>query len=142
MEDLALQPLNWMEILEVGVPEIDDDHQALLRECNELLALARAKSDWPAIVAAARRLTDHCVEHFRLEEGFLAETGFPRVEDHIRQHGQIAQQLKDTLLPIENADATEHERLSGIEKLRAALVDILLRHDLDYKSHLLVSRGK
>ena len=136
-----LEPLNWMDILEVGVPEIDNDHQALLQECNELLVLARAKSDWPAIAAAARRLIEHCADHFRLEEGVLARTGFPRVDDHTRQHGQIARYLENTLLPIEGTESTERERLFGIDKLRAALVDILLRHDLDYKSHLLIARG-
>ena len=142
MERITLQPLKWMEILEIGVPEIDMDHRDLLQECNDLTAMVGNDGSWPEIAAAARQMFEHCLAHFRLEEEFLTKSGFPRLDSHVGEHVRIAKKLEQLVDAMGKAGAPEAEKLLSLEALRAVLVDILLRHDLDYKSHLLTAQGR
>lgn len=142
MERTTLQPLKWLEILEIGVPEIDTDHRDLLQECNDLTAMIGNDGGWLEIAAAARQMFEHCLAHFRLEEEFLTRSKFPRLESHLNEHSRIARKLEQLVAALEQAGASEAEKLRSLEALRAILIDILLRHDLDYKSHLLAAQGR
>lgn len=138
----SLQPLNWMEVMEVDVPEIDADHRSLLRECNALMTMVQTDADWSATAAASRQMIAHFADHFRLEEAVLAQSKFPRLQDHVRDHGRIAANLERLVGEIERAEGSRDAMIAKVAALRAALVDIFLKHDLDYKSHLLVAQGR
>jgi len=136
MEEESVSPIAWMEVLETGHPDLDAEHLGLIEHCNTLTELVDSRGDWTEIVTAAGRLAEKCSEHFRSEEDLLHKTAFPRLERHKEQHREIERRFKDLVGVLSGMDGTKAEHRSAARKVRTTLVDILFRHDLDYKSHL------
>jgi len=136
MEDDHVSPIAWVEVLETGVPDLDRDHRALIDQCNTLTNLMESGAAWGRIVDSARDLAQGCTEHFRGEEALLDRTEFPRREQHKAQHRQIERRFKELVEFLATGDGSSAQHRKAAQAVRATLVDILFRHDLDYKSHL------
>ena len=136
MEGKSARSIPWSEVLETGVAEIDDDHRSLIEDCNALTTLMDEGGIWASVVGAARNLAAKCADHFRAEETLLERTGFSRHEHHKAQHRRIEQQFDELLAFLDSVDGSQPEHRNAARSIRNTLVDILFRHDLDYKSHL------
>jgi hemerythrin-like metal-binding protein len=134
--DEDVTPL-WSVAFETGNAEIDRHHQCLLADSAQLKRLVESGAPWEDIKAALGTLIADCSAHFRFEEELLRSTNFSRLDAHIEQHQEIEvmlQQLAD--LAAEPGDAMP-ERGAVIATMERKIVDIIVRHDLDFKSHLL-----
>jgi len=134
--------IQWPEILETGYPEIDGDHRRLVDECNGLTRLASDRGAWHEIVQASQTLARELSAHFRAEEKLLERTRFPRIDAHKEQHHRLEEQLNQLAAFLSNVDGSQPEHWKAIKSLREILIDILFRHDLDYKSHLEHTAGR
>jgi hemerythrin-like metal-binding protein len=137
-----LAMLKWIDGFETGHAEIDALHRTLVKECNGLLTLLAEDGAWPLIVAGTRKLVVDCIEHFRVEDAILQRIGFPRQEAHAAQHRRVERELRDLVARMERVDGslTEHRELPA--SLGPAIVDLMIRHDLDYRSHVLHRQGR
>ncbi|HVZ01021.1 MAG TPA: hemerythrin domain-containing protein [Dongiaceae bacterium] len=133
--------IQWAEILETGYPEIDTDHRRLVDECNGLTRLVSGRGSWNDVVEASGALARNFIEHFRTEEQVLDRTEFPRAQAHKMQHRQFEEQLNRLTGFLSGADGSQPEHWNAVKALRDTVVDILFRHDLDYKSHLEQAAG-
>ena len=134
--------LKMLAILETGVAEIDTDHRDLIDRFNDLTAIAAREVPWRALHAAAHLLAQRCREHFEREEMILARSGFPRCKEHIREHRRFDARFSDLASRLAAPHAQSREHLTIVGGLRDLLVDLLVRHDLDYKSHLQHAIGR
>lgn len=104
-EGLHMSPatvrIEWQKDWESGMPEIDDQHRAIIRMGNELLNMSLSG------VPAGQRLTlvDSLLEHIRLhftdEELILERVGYPEKERHAEIHKTLyadALNLKEKFL--------------------------------------------
>jgi hemerythrin len=137
-----MQPITWPEILETSYPEIDNDHRELIEKCNALSQLIQEQASWAKIVEALRNLCLEFTQHFRAEEKVLEATGFPRAETHKSQHLRLEEQLTELSTFASSVDGSRPEHWNAVKSLRSTLLDILFRHDLDYKSHLDHAAGR
>jgi hemerythrin len=138
----VVSPIAWMEVLETGVQELDEEHRMLIAHCNTLMALMEGEGIWSEVVAAARRLAEECSEHFRKEEALLDRTAFARLDRHKAQHREMERRFKELVGSLAAVDGSNPEDRKAARAVRATLVDILFRHDLDYKSHLQHAAGR
>lgn len=134
--------LAWIEIFETGVAELDSWHRNLLRDCNDLLKAVDGNALWATVVDKTRHLVTSCIEHFQLEEAIMLQNGFPRREDHAREHRRIADQLRILADSIARADESRKEHRQLPLRFRSILIDMMVRHDSDYRSHLLHQLGR
>jgi len=128
--------IQWPEVLETGYPEIDGDHRRLVAECNGLTRLAGEHGLWRDVVRASQALAQDFSAHFRAEEELLERTEFPRADAHKAQHHRLEEQLNELTGFLSSVDGSQPEHWSAVRSLRNTLLDVLFRHDLDYKSHL------
>jgi hemerythrin-like metal-binding protein len=128
--------IQWPEVLETGYPEIDGDHRRLIEECNGMTRLADGHGPWNDIVTASEALARDFTAHFRTEEQLLERTRFPRLDAHKMQHQRLEHELNSLTAFLSGVDGSQPEHWNAIRSLRNTLVDMLFRHDLDYKSHL------
>jgi len=142
MEENSVAPISWTEVLETGVPALDQDHRALIDQCNTLTELMDGGAAWAAVVEGARRLAEKCTEHFRGEEALLDRTEFPRRERHKLQHREMERRFQDLVGFLAGVDGSSAEHRKAARAVRTTLIDILFRHDLDYKSHLQQTAGR
>lgn len=134
--------LKWIDAFETGDAEIDLLHRNLVKDYNDLLTLLAHKAAWPSVVAQTKKLILDCIEHFRLEEVILQHNGFPRCESHAAQHRRMEGGLRALLARMENFDGSLAEHRDLPASLGPVIVDLMIRHDLDYRSHLLHQRGR
>jgi hemerythrin-like metal-binding protein len=134
--------LKWLDSFEIGNAEIDALHRTLIKDCNSLLALVAADGAWPLIVARTRKLVVDCIEHFRIEESVLEGINFPRSDTHAAQHRRLEQELGELVARMERVDGSLKEHRELPASLGPAIIDLVIRHDLDYRSHVLHWQGR
>lgn len=134
--------LEWIEVFETGNTEIDVLHRKLIHDCNRLLLLVDNGAGWPRVVAEARRFLEHCVEHFRAEETLLECTKFPRCAEHIAEHRRLEHEMRALVTRMEQVDGSLKVHRVLPRSLGPALIELMIRHDLDYRSHLLHLQGR
>jgi hemerythrin-like metal-binding protein len=134
--------LEWINAFETGSPEIDDLHRKLIQDCNSLLLLVEEDAPWSRILAEAKKLVENCVDHFRTEERLLEQTKFPRCADHAAEHRRLEREMQALFARMEQVDGSLREHREYPKMLGPALIDVIIRHDLDYRSHLLHQQGR
>jgi hemerythrin len=138
----VLRPLKWTRGLEIGVPEIDDDHRRLAHDSNALLGMLDDGDAAPRLLALVRQMQKGFVEHFRREEGILWDSGYPDARAHVAEHGRIERVLDGVVSDLHRAPGGSPEADDLAVFFRTTLIDHLLMFDMRYKSHLLWRRGR
>ena len=138
----ADQELNWMEVLETGIEELDAWHRQLIRQCNEVISAARGEVPWAAIIQMSDALAKSCVDHFHFEEALMDSNDFPRRALHREEHRRITVKLWWLADAIRFCDGTSYRDRALPTEFKAVLLDVMVRHDLDYRSHLQSRMGR
>jgi hemerythrin len=134
--------LKWLDIFETGNAEIDCMHRKLVDDCNNMLTLVADDAPWLMITAQTKRLVVNCIAHFRVEDSILGRMGFPRRDSHVEEHRRIEQELRDLLARMELVDGSLAEHRDLPASLGPSMIDLMIRHDLDYRSHMLHRQGR
>lgn len=117
-------------------------HRRLVEHCNGLLTLLAEDADWPLILVQSKALVGDCIEHFRIEETMLEHIKFPRRAAHAAEHRRMEQELLSLLDRMERVDGSLAEHRDLPASLGPAMIDLMIRHDLDYRSHVLHRQGR
>ena len=135
------QQIPWSPIFETGHAELDAQHIRLLADGNRVKSLVDNNGSWDEIRSSVATFVKDCTEHFQYEEQVLLHTGFPRYDEHVAQHQRIVKKLEELSATVAAVDGSDLQHRQMIGSLELTLVDIIVRHDLDYKSHLLHTAG-
>lgn len=126
--------LEWHDFLEIGVDFIDADHQQLL-EIMRGVKQAIEANDYAMCSDLLGSLLEEAQAHFDREESFLADAGYPELEEHKQYHQELfvhAQQVKR----ICEGTETSHRLDECFDAMARFLVDDILRGDIHFKSYL------
>ena len=106
-----MKDLVWDNVLSVGVDEIDDDHQKLIRLFN---ILNRAISDGESkdyLAAVLNELINCTVWHFSHEERLMLKHHYQALAQHQAEHQELirsAQELQQEILHSKEDYTDEH----------------------------------
>lgn len=134
--------LKWIDIFETGNADIDALHRKLFEDCDRLMTLVSERAPWALVVGAAKELIAECIAHFRVEESLLECTSFPRREVHLATHRRMEQQMRGLVARMERVNGSLREHRDLPASLGPAIMDLMIRHDLDYCSHLRYLQGR
>jgi hemerythrin-like metal-binding protein len=134
--------VEWIDVFETGNAEIDGIHRELIHDCNRLLMLLDNEASWSLIVDEARRFLERYIEHFRSEESLLERTKFPRYAEHVAEHRRMEYEMRSVVKRMEQVDGSLEEHRALPRSLGPDLIELMIRHDLDYRSHLLHQQGR
>jgi hemerythrin len=81
-----------LPIVLLEIPELDEDHQHLLRRVNALLA-AVASRESPVVQSALGELRAEAEAHFAREEILMREAGYPGLKKHCASHQRLLREL-------------------------------------------------
>ena len=137
---MSLKHLSWMDILETGEPEIDSEHRELIDDFNAMIDLLHSGTQRDQLVSRLEQMLAKLKHHFETEEKVLRQRRFPRLEAHIEEHKRFEAQLERSLAMACPSNSS-FGCATFLEHLHVMLIDILVRHDLDYKSHILHTTG-
>lgn len=120
----------WTEQMSVAIKELDDDHKQAMAIINELED-ALTHGDRDASIRQAHRLLLTMGEHFGREERLLAEHGYHRLEEHLRNHREAGKRLAAFGAVLSDRPVTE--LLPELQNLKVMFIERLILDDLDYK---------
>lgn len=82
--------LVWHRAYECGHEDVDGEHKALFRVCNDLLAAILSERSMDEVLAIADALVGEVAQHFRDEESIIGCAGYPAAAAHAAIHRELA----------------------------------------------------
>jgi len=108
------EPLAWDDSLSVGVPEIDNEHKALVGLYNDAVRAFAAGCRVEQKRRLLHELRTYAFYHFGTEEALMRVCRYPRIREHGGEHAQFRREV----------EALEARIDSGVEFERHALTFI------------------
>lgn len=126
-----MQFMPWSADLEIGVGEIDEQHQWLVNLTNQLHAHMSETGALNAdlISDCLSQLIDYTMNHFIAEEELFNRLGYPDSAAHIEQHNKFCKQVMELL---ERHDSGESVGSEAVELLKNWLINHITKVDKAY----------
>jgi hemerythrin len=99
--------LAWDESLSVGVPEIDRQHQEIVRQLRELAEEVSRPVTPEELRRKVERLRDYVEGHFETEEVWMRAQGYPHAASHQASHRLANELLERAVRRCAGPGATE-----------------------------------
>ncbi len=131
---------DWKDDLNIGVSEIDRDHQEAINLISELITATLELRRLDVILHKMQRVLDHTKAHFAAEEEFLRRWRYHDVRRHAQEHESILRKFGELMASITNNTAVEEWTVAALH-VRNTLIEHFLNEDLKFKG-LHLSAGK
>ncbi len=122
------ESLTWDPRLNLGIEELDKDHQRLFSIIRKILLLSEEKDDEKVIHAAKEGIKffiSYSLAHFGREEKYMLDHGYPEYKLHKGMHDD----LKNNVLPALKEDLEKNEyNLDSIRHFLGVCVGWLSTH--------------
>ncbi len=128
----------WDASLSVGIKEIDQQHQELIKIINSLVENENAEGHSEPIADVLERMTQYADYHFETEERLMLQCDFPEYDSHRGDHTQFKMKTAKFCLDAVRGKETLPDEL--LAYLRNWLTNHILRADMKYKPYFL-ARG-
>ncbi|WP_421903337.1 bacteriohemerythrin [Maridesulfovibrio sp.] len=86
--------VEWKDEYSLGNELIDEQHKSLIALLNDLSEAGPGNKDGKGFTCLSR-MTKYAQEHFRDEENFMRENGYPGLDDHIIEHKEFISRVED-----------------------------------------------
>ncbi|MBI4291217.1 MAG: hemerythrin family protein [Betaproteobacteria bacterium] len=86
--------LDWSSAIEIGHAEIDAQHRRLLLLCEAVVESLIKSAKREPHSAQLQSLIDFTQEHFAFEEGLMRSAGYPRLDQHAKNHASLLRELR------------------------------------------------
>ena len=135
-----MKKLAWSNELNLGVRQVDDQHKRLVQLANNLISAVQDGAAEEILDFVFKELREYTVFHFRDEEGFMEEIGFPGRAAHAARHRDLKAQVKQYQRSLyEKQDISPGEVLAF---LRGWLVDHIIYDDMEIAKYMKGKRQK
>jgi len=125
--------IQWDDSFRVGVEEFDTAHRNLIDMANELIEAAIQRKADAAVADVLDGLIEYTDSHFMREEALMAETDYPKLTEHRRQHRLL---LNDVRLFKSQYIAGDVNVESLVQFLTDWILDHIHEHDRLYGPHM------
>src|SRR5579862_4540246 len=88
-----MRSVGWSPSLAVSVPEIDAEHQELIRLTAELRRVVDSRARMKRVESVFHELAAHTAAHFAHEERYMKLTRYSQRAWHFRQHAAATRNL-------------------------------------------------
>jgi hemerythrin len=131
--------MEWTDQFSVGVAVFDDEHKKLIAIINTLYDSVAAGADKLALQRVCDDLVDYTISHFRHEEEYFEEWGYPDAKDHVASHEALRRQVFEYRNRIRSAESSELAS-ELLRFLREWLARHIMIEDRTY-GHFLTQKG-
>jgi len=108
----AVTLLQWKNEYSVGIEAVDHEHKELIDLINQLHAELYATDAKLTVPAFFGDLLKAISAHFALEEKFMREHGYVRLDPHKDDHERLLDELREIMDAFENAEEVDAVELS------------------------------
>ncbi|MBK8751453.1 MAG: bacteriohemerythrin [Candidatus Competibacteraceae bacterium] len=130
--------ITWSDALSVNDPDIDQQHQKLVRMINDLHNAMRKGQNKSAMGNLLNRLLEYTVEHFSYEEGRMEACHYPNIKGHKVKHVDLVQQV--TALQDKFNSGSQHLNMKVMRFLKDWITNHIQKSDKDYMPYMQAQR--
>lgn len=87
--------IEWKDAMSVNVAEIDRQHQKLISLINDLNEAMKQRKAKEVIGDIVNGLADYTVMHFKMEEKYFDQFGYPDTAAHKKEHAEFVSKVSD-----------------------------------------------
>lgn len=107
--------IQWNESYNIGVKEVDNQHQKLIDIMNELCDAVDSGKEGFVIEKVLNDLKEYAVEHFDLEEKYFDQFDYEKADEHKGQHKAFCKKISDLIdLMMNEGESVSNETISFI----------------------------
>lgn len=121
----AFNPIAWTRDLEVGVPDIDDEHALLVTLYNDVVRATLQGVSRPTRDAIVRSLQAYAVFHMDHEEAWMIRHAYPDAARHRQRHAEFKAAIDALCADVDTPQEAAHTAMAG---LAGFLRDWILDH--------------
>jgi len=122
----------WRKELEIGVIEIDKQHQSLVEAFNSFLLACRNGKGCSELLELLKFLDSYAIQHFNTEETIQKASSYPEYESHRLQHLGFMKKIND--LKGQLASNTPPQ-INHLIAANTVLLDWFIKHISGSDSH-------
>jgi len=89
--------IEWKQEYSIGNASIDQEHELLIEQINQLYEQLSLPLDTETIEAMLAEIEDDISTHFALEELLMQEAGYAEFEEHRQDHEHLLEQINDMI---------------------------------------------
>ncbi len=104
--------INWREEFNVGVVEVDYEHQELIELINEMHRSVQEGVTRDQVVAGLGEIYAQIAAHFALEEKVMQETRYPAFREHKMDFEALLDDLRDIMDEVEDDGEFDEKQLA------------------------------
>ncbi|OEF95869.1 bacteriohemerythrin [Desulfuribacillus alkaliarsenatis] len=116
--------LAWNPALSVGHDLIDEQHQELIRQINQLLEACNQGKGKATVNEIVAFLEDYVVNHFGMEEEQMQKYNYPEYDKHKAQHTKFIEIFTELKQEMQQDGVGPHTAI----KINQIVVDWLVQH--------------
>jgi len=92
------------DCLKLNIPEIDSQHETLIRLINRIHDSMLAEADRKDLDGLLSELLEHTKSHFSYEEQLMSLHGYPRYEAHKEEHVRLIRHMENLIGRYQNGE--------------------------------------
>jgi len=89
--------VEWRDEFEIGIKEVDFEHQELIDLINESYAMAKEDDSRAAVMEFLGDIFIRISAHFALEEKEMRELKYDQYEDHKEEHEELLDNIREIM---------------------------------------------
>ena len=128
--------ISWDDAWKIGVAEIDEHHQTLVKLVQKLFGALITAQGADYVKEIVVQLIDYTKYHFQKEEEIFTKHGFDQLEAHKAKHQELIKQVLDVSQDILKEGTSEDLSEDVYHFMKHWLVDHIINEDLKFKTFL------
>lgn len=121
--------MDWSDNLDIGIEEINRQHQTLLHLVNELHHLLHNNYGLASIKRVVQGLIDYTANHFTYEETLFDQVEYSQNQQHKEKHKKLVKEVLEFQRRVEKGEEVGDELM---QFLKNWLVQHIMREDKAY----------
>lgn len=126
--------MEWSETLSLEIPTIDREHKKLVALINDLFDGFQAGRGREVLGRVLDELIDYTATHFKHEEEFFRQTGYPQAAEHKGEHEKLVKTVLEVQAKYKTGEAVLTQDV--MQFLKGWLVNHIMGSDKKYSAHL------
>lgn len=126
-----MEKIIWGEDFSVGVRELDDQHKRIVTIVNTLLDMNDTNVGSEIISDTLTKMTQYASDHFKTEEQFMLDYGYPEYLSQKKQHQEFKKMTVNFCVGTMVHNATVPTEI--FTYLKSWWTNHILKEDMKYK---------
>ena len=128
--------LDWSDEYSIGIGLIDNQHKEFFAAVHKFHDEVLTCKGEDAVEGVLNFLRDYAAAHFRAEEAFMRDHGYPGVDRHARVHEEFLEEYAEFAAELKQLGPNQDLADQTAEKVQSWLVEHIADFDTDYATHI------